>query len=402
MSRKILPVLFLLTFILCRGNAPIDVIQDEKPTVVDNTAFENSIKRQERIIHNPDSKPYAICRAYYEKYLIYKDLFNYDQAIENLDLALEAGLKTDRKEEIVAQYKLEKLLVYFDLLEYEKVSELISQISDDDVKYFRPRSLSFYWLVLARMEIRKGNTNEADVYLNEALATLIENEPHQVPLVYRKKIELYKSLGQNDKVIESFETGLAYAKKHQISAYELGLYDDMINYYSEMGDYKNPKYIEAVQQVKKLATAHDGTNRSSKLLRVEKELLQKRKQLEVEKEKRNRNLLIALIVALSIVLLLLCYFYKCAKDKRILAELETNNMRDELERVTKELNESGQTKLDLNDYNLTERQLQIIDLVKQGKSNKEIGEDLFISVNTVKYHLKIIYEVLNISNRSEL
>ena len=375
---------------------------DKKPAIEDNTKHENTIKRMESIIYNPDSTPYQICRAYYEKYVIYKELFNYDQALENLDLAYEAGLLTNKKEEIQAQYKLEKLLVYFDLLEYGKVSEIINQITEDDIKFFKPRSLSFYWLVLARMEIRKGNTNEADIYLNKSLAILLENEPDQVPLVYRKKIELYKSLGQHDKVIESFETGLAYAKKHHIKAYELGLYDDMTNYYSEIGDYKNPKYVEAVHQVKRLATAHDGTNRSSKLLRVEKELLKKRKQLEVEKEKRNRNLLITLVGTLSIILILLFYFFKSAKQKRILAEVETNTMRDELQRVTEELNESGHTKLDLHTYNLTERQHQIIDLVKQGKSNKEIGETLFISVNTVKYHLKIIYETLDISNRSEL
>ncbi|WP_434036061.1 tetratricopeptide repeat protein [Formosa sp. 4Alg 33] len=377
-------------------------MDNDKPTLEDNTENENKIKKLESIIHNTASSPYDICRAYYQKYLIYKELYNYDQAIENLDLALEFGLLTDKKEQIVIQYKIEKLLVHFDLLEYDKVSETLAKIKDEDLKSLNPTSLSFYWMVVARMEIRKGNTDEADAYLNQALDVLLEHDPRQVPLVYRKKIELYKSLGQHEKVIESFETGLAYAKKYEVEAYVLGLYDDMTYYYSEIGDVKNPQYAEAVQQVKKLSTAHDGTNRSGKLLRVEKELLEKRKAQEAAEEKRNQNLLIFLVGTLIILLFLSFFFYKAAKQKRILAEQEMDSMRNALERVTQELNESGQTKLDLNTYTLTERQLQIIDLVKQGKSNKEIGEDLFISVNTVKYHLKIIYETLHISNRSEL
>jgi DNA-binding CsgD family transcriptional regulator len=51
---------------------------------------------------------------------------------------------------------------------------------------------------------------------------------------------------------------------------------------------------------------------------------------------------------------------------------------------------------------LNERQKEILELLQLGKSNKEIGEALFISVNTVKYHLKIIYEVLNIKHRTNL
>src|SRR5690606_41364955 len=55
------------------------------------------------------------------------------------------------------------------------------------------------------------------------------------------------------------------------------------------------------------------------------------------------------------------------------------------------------SKTDLASFNLTERQREIIELVKQGKNNRQIAELLFISENTVKYHLKVIYNILNIS-----
>ncbi len=49
--------------------------------------------------------------------------------------------------------------------------------------------------------------------------------------------------------------------------------------------------------------------------------------------------------------------------------------------------------------NLTDRQLEIIQCVLQGKSNREIAKELFISVNTVKTHLNNIYKELNVVNR---
>lgn len=52
-------------------------------------------------------------------------------------------------------------------------------------------------------------------------------------------------------------------------------------------------------------------------------------------------------------------------------------------------------------YDLTERELEILEILSQGKSNKEIADSLGISENTVEQHLKNIYEKLNVQNRTE-
>jgi two-component system, NarL family, nitrate/nitrite response regulator NarL len=51
---------------------------------------------------------------------------------------------------------------------------------------------------------------------------------------------------------------------------------------------------------------------------------------------------------------------------------------------------------------LTERELQIMHLVSEGLSNKEIGRLLSISDGTIKVHLHHIYQKLAISNRTAL
>ncbi len=51
---------------------------------------------------------------------------------------------------------------------------------------------------------------------------------------------------------------------------------------------------------------------------------------------------------------------------------------------------------------LTARETEILKLVAEGKSNKEIAEDLFISVFTVKRHRANIMEKLNLRNVSDL
>lgn len=49
---------------------------------------------------------------------------------------------------------------------------------------------------------------------------------------------------------------------------------------------------------------------------------------------------------------------------------------------------------------LTEREREVLDLLAQGLTNKEIAERLVITTNTVKRHLKAIFEKLNVHTRS--
>jgi len=53
-------------------------------------------------------------------------------------------------------------------------------------------------------------------------------------------------------------------------------------------------------------------------------------------------------------------------------------------------------------YNLTERELKIVELILAGYTNGSIGEYLDISSNTVKNHISNIYKKINVSNRYEL
>jgi len=50
---------------------------------------------------------------------------------------------------------------------------------------------------------------------------------------------------------------------------------------------------------------------------------------------------------------------------------------------------------------LTDRELQVLKLVAQGMSNREVAEQLFISENTVKNHVRNILEKLHLHSRME-
>ena len=48
---------------------------------------------------------------------------------------------------------------------------------------------------------------------------------------------------------------------------------------------------------------------------------------------------------------------------------------------------------------LTKREIEVLTLVIEGMSSKEVADQLFVSKRTVDFHLANIYEKLNVSNR---
>ncbi len=54
-----------------------------------------------------------------------------------------------------------------------------------------------------------------------------------------------------------------------------------------------------------------------------------------------------------------------------------------------------------NDFDLTAREMDILKLVAAGKSNKEIADELILSIHTVKNHLKNILQKLCVEDRTQ-
>ena len=70
--------------------------------------------------------------------------------------------------------------------------------------------------------------------------------------------------------------------------------------------------------------------------------------------------------------------------------------------LSEEINEELLLEDFTQEYGLSPREKEVFSLIKEGRSNSEIASDLYISENTVKFHIKNILKKTACVNRTEL
>ncbi len=93
------------------------------------------------------------------------------------------------------------------------------------------------------------------------------------------------------------------------------------------------------------------------------------------------------------------YIVKPFKDRDILSSIEMA-----LYRTTQQqsMHLTIQRVNQLSSHPITESEFKIINLIREGRSNQEIADQLYVSINTIKTHLKRIFEKVNVKSRAEL
>ena len=403
MIKKHFPLLLLILFVFTQSfgqSEKLKKLENQIKTFNDNLQYEKSIAVLNEIITNEQSTHYEKYYAYLLESFTHKRLFNYTKTLHKLDLALAEGLQSDQKEEVKNTIDAEKCFVYFDTQDYPKAEALITQLRKLNFKHLTIPTQS--WIIMQDGYIKMLNKDYAksEQLLNEAAALVKANSPENLPNIYGKKMELFNKMNLFEKRDTAFKEGLLLAKKYNKVKYEMYLYQVMRNIFQENEDYKNAFFTQ--KKYDSIVKYYNATDANGKLELAEKKLEDENRQLKEQNEKYIDYILYGVIVSLLLLLYFAFRLYQSNMAKRILVEKENTRIHNEIERLTQALDEKGNASLNLSNYNLTDRQKEIIDFIRSGLTNKEIATKLFISENTVKYHLKIIYEILDIEHRSAI
>ncbi len=406
--RVIIAVCLLFNFVFFAGaNAKLpeltsrqQALYDRVKTLNSELNYDESILVLSDFINDPKSSDYDKYLGYLYKAHTYKSVFNYIKTDYNLDLALEYGLKTAYAKIIKSTIMAEKSFVYFDTQNYEKASELIRELRVSNFEFLEDKVKA--WVIMQEGYISMLNRafNKAEDLLDSAESLIISSAPNSVANIHGKKIELYHRSGQYEKRDALIAHALELTRSQGHIKYELYLLEIIKNIYQEVKDFEKAMLYQV--QYDSLSLQYNALDRNVEILEAEKYLEDKAHELEKSESRNEKSVLIGVILSLLGLSFASLALYRSNKIKRLKVEKENALIRSTVESLSEQIENQPNIKTDISQFGFSERQLEVIQLVQEGKSNKEIAEILFISENTVKYHLRVIYENLKINKRIDL
>jgi ATP/maltotriose-dependent transcriptional regulator MalT len=156
--------------------------------------------------------------------------------------------------------------------------------------------------------------------------------------------------------------------------------------------------MENMRKVTRLDIQHEYETKQRKA-QYEIDMLAKNNELKTERLRKTWIVLFAIIL-LSIAGATISFLIIKNKDHRMeQMKLELRNYLFQLDKLkTGSKNEDPIGEL-ANNYGLTQRETEIMELIATGIGNEEIAEKLFVSKNTIKFHIKNIFIKLDVRNR---
>lgn len=104
------------------------------------------------------------------------------------------------------------------------------------------------------------------------------------------------------------------------------------------------------------------------------------------------------------------YLLKSSKPEKIISGIKSVNMGNgvfESEIISKLVVSSNKESIkeygnSLNKYELTQREKDVVKLIAQGLSNKEIANEIYLSEGTIKNHITSILSKMNLKHRTQI
>ncbi|MEJ2616206.1 MAG: LuxR C-terminal-related transcriptional regulator, partial [Ignavibacteriaceae bacterium] len=279
--------------------------------------------------------------------------------------------------------------------------ELLSAVSE--LKEFRPAQINACTVRLADLKRRQGKWNEAEKKLSE-----VDSHPLK-PLYYA---QLYFDKGEYDKALEPAEKYLRRISEKEKAERTTGV-ELLLRIYIKLGKIEQAQKL--VSELKDIARDINTLPLKAALLSAEGNLNSAHNNNETAKQNFedaadlydkiklpfeasvNR-------ISLSEVLIKLNRFAQAEgelnnamlKLKELGAEKEFEKARSLLKNLYKDKADDS----DINRFEFTGRELEVLRLIAEGKNNEEIAEKLFLSIRTIEKHITNIYSKMGISGKS--
>lgn len=218
-----------------------------------------------------------------------------------------------------------------------------------------------------------------------------------LPLV-DENIRLSKQLGSLTKHQESLKIQAELYDKLGQSQKAYLVHQEYMSLKDSLLKESNRRVVEEMQVKYEV----DKIQNENRLLQLENQV----NQAEIrQKNTMVKWLIITIVITMISSLLITVTLISRSKYKDRMQQAEISELRTKIKAILEfKPDEVGIVKEQVNkslEEPLSDREFEILNLALSDKNNAQIAEEMFVSVNTVKFHLKNIYTKLGVANRKE-
>lgn len=244
------------------------------------------------------------------------------------------------------------------------------------------------------VDIAERNKSQALASYLVNLASALEKQKNYQAAISKAKEAHDLAKNRNDAHTQRAASFLLSEIYHRINQREMA-YQYLTEYLKLNDSITNKEYM---RKVTRLDIQHE-YDKKQRAAEHEIEILDKNNQLKTERLRKTWIVLFSILL-LSISGAIISFLIIRNKNHRIdQMQLELRNYLLQLDNVkTKTENDNPVLTL-VKNYGLTQREAEIMKLIATGIGNEEIAEKLFVSKNTVKFHIKNIFIKLDVRNR---
>jgi ATP/maltotriose-dependent transcriptional regulator MalT len=295
------------------------------------------------------------------------------------------------------------------LFYYKKASEIYDRNKTPNFHRAQAKNnLGMVYIKLKKFELAKKNLTMA-----KSMFDTIGNVQGQAT-TQRYFGELFLAIGKYQQALEAFREAFELFKRIDDKKSQMEMGNLLSKVYIINGQYGDAAKImqvcdalkdtllsvESQAVIAEMETKYQvgEKNKTIRLLKLEKEL--HRKQI------KNQTILISLLSVIFILLVLIFYFiYHKNKLNQKQLRLELQNYLLTVNKLQNEMEKKGDCfkfpENRIKEFELSDRETEVLKYIAQGYKNAQIAEKLFVSENTIKTHIKNIYTKLDVKNRVE-
>jgi DNA-binding CsgD family transcriptional regulator len=300
----------------------------------------------------------------------------------------------------------EYAFVYFDFNQYDKCREAMAKLSAQKYVNTDPEDDAYIMMQEGFLSLKNKDLNDAEKKYNDALGIMREVNSCNTPVILGKLIELYGLKRDVKKAETLYAESVKMADSCGILKYKIYSAMEMEKAYKSNGRLDKAFVVGSLLDT--LRKKDDLEAKVAEMHMIDKYYAEK------EQARHEESDLLGLIVVLVLVVLVAGFIVFAFYRKTRYLKKDRFKIKKELELVNQELSSYSQNNTHFNNDSikqylspddlekLTERQKDLLKLMIEGLSNKEIAEKLFIAESTVKYHIKNIYSLLELKDRKDL